>query len=127
MDRTHADLAASADALHPAVLRAIALTVEGARRHGRRVSVCGGLASDLTAAPLLIGLGVTRLSCTPAVIPAMKGLIRTLDIPSWVEIARTALSLDDAPSVRALARRLIPAAVADDPSAANNSAGERVP
>ena len=47
--------------------------------HGRRVAVCGGLASDLTAAPILIGLGVTELSASVAIVPELKALIRTLD------------------------------------------------
>jgi phosphocarrier protein FPr/phosphocarrier protein len=44
----------------------IDLTCRGAARHGRPIGVCGGLASDPAAAALLVGLGVTELSCTPA-------------------------------------------------------------
>lgn len=45
IDRGHAGLASKVDALHPAVLRMIALTVEGAHAHGKWVGVCGALAS----------------------------------------------------------------------------------
>src|SRR5206468_11565015 len=58
MDRGHPELAARLDALHPAVLRLIAKTAEAARAHRRPVAVCGGLASEPLAAPILIGLGV---------------------------------------------------------------------
>src|SRR6185436_5302029 len=62
MDRGHPKLAARVDALHPAVLRLIDLTVRGAREHGKWVGVCGGMAGDAQAIPILIGLGVDELS-----------------------------------------------------------------
>lgn len=57
MDRCHAGLADRIDALHPALLRLIAQTCAGAARHGRWVGVCGALASDPLATPVLVGLG----------------------------------------------------------------------
>src|SRR5262249_44541046 len=69
IDRGHAGLAPQLDGLHPAVLRLIAQTVAGAARHGRWVSVCGELAADPEAVPVLIGLGVTKLSLGPRAIP----------------------------------------------------------
>src|SRR6185437_5279926 len=79
-DRGNPGLAANFDALHPAVLRLIAATTEGASRHGRPVSVCGGLASDVTAAPILIGLGIRGLSAAAAQIPALKACIHKLTL-----------------------------------------------
>ena len=72
MDRGNAALAGAIDALHPAVLRLIKATVDGAKKHGKPVSVCGAAASDLDAAPILIGLGVSTLSAvsTAAAIPS---------------------------------------------------------
>ena len=78
MDRGNPLLAAEVDGLHPAVLRLIGQSAEGARAKDRPVSVCGGLASDLAAAPILIGLGVTSLSASSAIIPELKALVRTL-------------------------------------------------
>src|SRR6185437_6056417 len=80
MDRTDPLLAADVDGLHPAVLRLVRQTVEGARIHGRPVGVCGGLASDPSAAPILLGLGVTELSAAPAAVPELKAVIRTLTL-----------------------------------------------
>ncbi|EAU68529.1 phosphoenolpyruvate--protein phosphotransferase [Stigmatella aurantiaca] len=102
MDRGNAYLAPQLDSLHPGVLRLVAQTVEGARKHGRPVAVCGGIASDPQAAPLLIGLGVTELSATPAVIPGLKAFIRTLTLPQCQEAARQALELATGDEVRAL-------------------------
>ena len=102
MDRGHPELAARLDALHPAVLRLIAETVEAARVHERTVAVCGGLASDPVAVPILIGLGVHELSMVPAVIPQLKALIATLNVDDCVTLATNALERETAEAVRAL-------------------------
>ena len=103
MDRGNAQLAAQVDGLHPAVLRLIALAAGGAARHQRPLCVCGGLASDLAAVPILIGLGVNELSAMPAVVAELKGLIRTLTLPACRDLARQALDRASAAEVRALA------------------------
>lgn len=100
MDRGHPQLAAQLDALHPAVLRLIAAATQAAREHDRPVAVCGGLASDLTAVPILIGLGVTELSVVPALIPQIKALIGTLTLDRCKALAQTALRQESAAAVR---------------------------
>lgn len=102
MDRGHAELAARLDALHPAVLRLIARTVEAARIYGRPVAICGGLAADPVAIPVLIGLGVHELSMVPTAIPRMKALIATLRVDDCTTLARQALERETAEAVRAL-------------------------
>ena len=106
MDRGHAELAARLDALHPAVLRLMARTAEAAQAHERTVAVCGGLASDPVAAPILIGLGVHELSAVPAAIPGLKAFIRKLTLADCAAIARQALEQTSAEAVRALGLRL---------------------
>jgi len=107
MDRGHPELAARLDALHPAVLRLIAKTVEAAKVHGRTVAVCGGLASDPVAVPVLIGLGVHELSTVTAVIPQLKALIATLSVDDCTALARHALERETAEAVRALTLRTV--------------------
>ena len=102
MDRGHPELAARLDALHPAVLRLIGKTVEAARVFGRTVAICGGLASDPVAVPILIGLGVHELSMVPAAIPQLKTLIATLNIDDCTNLAKQALERETAEAVRAL-------------------------
>jgi phosphocarrier protein FPr/phosphocarrier protein len=115
MDRGNPQLAARLDALHPAVLRLIARAAEGARAHGRHAAVCGGLASEPLAAPLLVGLGVHELSAVPAVIPELKERIGGVSLAQCRALAHQALAADSAAAVRALlARALMPlAAVAE--------------
>ncbi|HEU4626558.1 MAG TPA: phosphoenolpyruvate--protein phosphotransferase [Steroidobacteraceae bacterium] len=102
IDRGNPALASRLDALHPAVLRLIAKTAEGARANCRDVAVCGGLASDPLAAPILIGLGVNELSAVPAVIPRIKALIGTLTLDACLALAQRALEQQTAADVRAL-------------------------
>ncbi|MGH8301715.1 MAG: phosphoenolpyruvate--protein phosphotransferase [Steroidobacteraceae bacterium] len=103
MDRGHPELAARLDALHPAVLRLIERTAAAAHARKRRVAVCGGLASDPAAAPILIGLGVHELSAVPSVIPQLKALIRRLTLDQCAKLARLALEQESAEAVRSLA------------------------
>ncbi len=105
MDRTDPELAGEIDSLHPAVLRLIRLTVEGAGRHGRPVALCGAVASEPMAAPILIGLGVTELSAAPAAVPELKALIRTLTLDACRDLAARACAQASAAEVRALELR----------------------
>ena len=102
MDRGNPLLASQVDGLHPAVLRMIAKAAEGGAGHGRMVAVCGGLASDLAAVPILIGLGVTELSATPAAIPEVKALVRSLSLAACRDLAERALQQASAAAVRGL-------------------------
>jgi phosphoenolpyruvate-protein phosphotransferase len=102
MDRTSPELAAQVDALHPAVLRLVREAAAGAARLGRPVAVCGGLASDLAAAPILLGLGVTELSAAPATIPELKAAISELTLAQCRDLAERALRQTSAAEVRAL-------------------------
>jgi phosphoenolpyruvate-protein phosphotransferase len=102
MDRTNPRLAPAVDALHPAVLRLIERTVAGAHARGRWVGVCGGLAGEPQAVPLLLGLGVNELSVAAPAIPAVKAQIRTLSMHECREKAALALGAADAAAVRAL-------------------------
>jgi phosphocarrier protein FPr/phosphocarrier protein len=103
MDRGNPEVAARIDALHPAVLRLIHQTCQGAARHGRWTGVCGGLASDVLAAPILIGLGVVELSTTVAVGPDVKARVRSLKLDDCQALAREALDRTSPQAVRALA------------------------
>lgn len=105
MDRGHAELAARIDGVHPAVLRLIGAVGEAAARQQRPVAVCGGLASDPAAVPLLLGLGVTELSAVPAAIPRIKSLVGALSLERCRELARQALAQVSAADVRVLLNR----------------------
>jgi phosphoenolpyruvate-protein phosphotransferase len=102
MDRTNPRLAPQVDALHPSVLRLIERTVAGARAHARWVGVCGALAGDLHAVPILVGLGVDELSADIPLVPAVKARVRSLSLAECRETARLALEAGDGAEVRAI-------------------------
>jgi phosphocarrier protein FPr len=102
MDRGHPKLAPQVDGLNPAVLRLIAHTVKGAEPLGRPVGVCGGIASDPVAIPILLGIGVSELSVSLPAIPTVKAQIRALRMDACRALAERALAAESAEEVRAL-------------------------
>jgi phosphocarrier protein FPr/phosphocarrier protein len=105
MDRGHAALAGRTDALHPAVLKLIALTANAGIEAGKTVAVCGGVAADRIAVPVLLGLGIRELSVVPAAIPAIKRQIRSVRIADCLALASRCLELGTAAEVRSLVAR----------------------
>ncbi|MEX3557409.1 MAG: phosphoenolpyruvate--protein phosphotransferase [Burkholderia sp.] len=102
IDREHPELARMAESLHPAVLRMIAQTVDGARQHRKWVGVCGGLAGEPLGAAILAGLGVDELSMSVRDIPAVKTRLRASRLDALRALARRALDGTDVDAVRAL-------------------------
>ncbi|ROL74446.1 phosphoenolpyruvate--protein phosphotransferase [Pseudomonas chlororaphis] len=100
MDRDHPRLASQADSFHPAVLRLIASTVKAAHAHGKWVGVCGALASETLAVPLLLGLGVDELSVSVPLIPAIKAGVREVELSQCQALAGRILGLESAEQVR---------------------------
>ena len=101
IDRGHPTLSGQADGLHPAVLRLIGMTVEAAHAHGKWVGVCGELAADALAVPMLVGLGVDELSVSARSIALVKARVRELDFATCQQLAKQALMLPGAHEVRA--------------------------
>lgn len=102
VDRQHPALARLADGLHPAVLRLIDATVKAAHKAGKWVGVCGELAADPQAVPLLLGLGVDELSVNMNAVPTVKAQVRTLSLPDAKQLALRALDCATASEVRQL-------------------------
>ncbi len=75
VDRTDERVAHLYQPLHPAILRLLRLVRRAAARAGVPLSVCGEMASDPSLLAVLIGLGLTEFSMTPAAIPAARHLV----------------------------------------------------
>ena len=101
-DRTNPRLRSLADALEPAVLRMIRQAVEAGRAAGIDVTLCGELAADPLATPLLVGLGLEEFSVSAPLIPALKQSIARCTLPEAEAIARQALAVDSSAAVRRL-------------------------
>jgi len=93
-----------ADALDPAVLKLIKMTVDAARKNNGWVGVCGALGDDPQALPNLIGLGVDELSVSIPVIPTVKARVRTITEKDCVNLAEQALKSANAAEVRSLVK-----------------------
>jgi phosphoenolpyruvate-protein phosphotransferase len=95
VDRTNAAVAALADPLNPAVLRLIHQVIQVAHAQGKWVGMCGELAGQPEAIPLLLGMGLDEFSMTASAVPAAKALIRTLSRSQAQRLAKHVLSLTE--------------------------------
>jgi multiphosphoryl transfer protein len=100
VDRGNPALERYRDALHPAVLRLIAMAVQSAERARIPLSVCGEMGGDPTSALALVGLGVTQLSMGAASLPAVRRAIRGVPAKRLREAAALALEDPSAAAVR---------------------------
>lgn len=99
VDRANRELARTYRPFHPAVLRLIERVVRAGRRAGISVSLCGELAADPLAVPVLVGLGLDELSMHPPALPVVRSLVRAISLADARRIARKALSLGSAKEV----------------------------
>jgi len=104
VDRTNQKISGLYDALHPAVLRLINNTVKSAHKKGKWTGICGELAGDPEAVPILIGLGLDELSVNPPSIPNVKKLIRSISYEEANQLAKKAIKMTSAKDVRNLVK-----------------------
>ena len=98
------------------MLKLIDASVRAATRAGIPVSVCGEVASNPLAVPLLVGLGIGELSGTPRSVPVVKEIVRALDSAEVAADARRALAAGTVAEVEAIAvDRLEAAGLLDHP------------
>ena len=100
VDRNNARVANLYDALHPAVLQALTIAVEAAHTANKTISICGEMASDPIAVPLLLAMGFDALSMNSAAIPRVKWVIRKLDLTCARQLLKEVLVLDNAHAIR---------------------------
>ncbi len=87
---------------HPSVLRMIKMVNAEARRHNKSVTICGEIASNPLFVPLLLGLGVDQLSCSPRYIPIVRRAIRQTTLLGAYELAQRVLQLNSTVEVSQL-------------------------
>jgi phosphotransferase system enzyme I (PtsI) len=105
VDRINEKVGYLAQPAHPAVLRFIKQTIDSAHARGIPAAMCGELAGEPAAAPLLLGLGLDEFSMTSSFIPQVKKIIRSVDYESCKALAESALSLTSYRQVQALLAR----------------------
>ncbi|MDO5618988.1 phosphoenolpyruvate--protein phosphotransferase [Kocuria sp.] len=102
MDRGHPKLAAQVDPCNPAVLTLIGQAAAALHAQGKWLGVCGGVASDPQAVPILVGLGVDELSCSIPAIPSVKAAVRAHSLEHCKELAAKAVTCSTPEEVRSL-------------------------
>jgi phosphotransferase system enzyme I (PtsP) len=102
VDRNNSNVAELYDDLHPAVLRALLQVVRGAAPRALEVSVCGEMAGNPLAVPLLLGMGVNYLSMGASALLPVKAVIRKFSYRDAQRLLERALLCESAASVRAL-------------------------
>ena len=100
-DRSNRKVSHLVNALNPAVLRMVAQTARAARKAGIWVGMCGELAGNPLAAPVLVGLGLDELSMSAPNIPGVKKAIRNCSIQQAEKMAQAVLNLETAQQVEA--------------------------
>ncbi|MFP4344462.1 MAG: phosphoenolpyruvate--protein phosphotransferase [Anaerolineales bacterium] len=109
-DRTNPDVAPMASGFQPAVLRLVRNVIHAAHAKGKWVGLCGELAGDPLAIPILLGLGLDEFSMNPPAIPLAKQIIRTLSLEETQALAEEALEQENPEAIKALVRERFPAA-----------------
>lgn len=93
VDRTNSKVAHLANPLNPAVLILIKMTIDSAHKEGKWVGLCGELAGEPLAAPILLGLGLDEFSMSPARVPVIKEVMRQLHQEDCQVLAEKVLAL----------------------------------
>ena len=116
VDRGNERVAHLYDPLHPAVLALIGRSVDAARRAEIPVSVCGEMATNPLAVPILIGLGINELSGTPSQVPLVKEIVRAIEYGKVSRDARRALAASTVDEVHRIgAERIRDSGLLDHP------------
>lgn len=76
----------------PVIIRTIKNIIDSGHKHKRWVGVCGEMASQPLAIPLLVGLGIDELSVIPSLLPEIKKIIRSLSLHDMQQVAEKALN-----------------------------------
>jgi len=93
VDRGNSKIAHLYQHLHPSIVRLLRLTAAAAHRRKIHLSVCGEMAGDLQAVPILVGLGIDEFSVSPNVIPEVKRAIRSVTFDECRALVRRVSNL----------------------------------
>ncbi|WP_019893024.1 phosphoenolpyruvate--protein phosphotransferase [Allobaculum stercoricanis] len=84
---------------NPAILRLVNMTIQGAHKNGKWVGMCGAMAGEPNAVPILLGLGLDEFSMSATQILKARKVVNGLSYEQMQEMAQKCLSLDTAQEV----------------------------
>jgi phosphoenolpyruvate-protein phosphotransferase len=106
-DRTNPKVSELSNAFFPAVLRLIRDVIKAAHAEGKWVGMCGELAGEPLAAPILLGLGLDEFSMNPPMVPLIKQILRGLDAGEMKSVAEQALNLESPKQIEDLVKEKV--------------------
>jgi phosphotransferase system enzyme I (PtsI) len=106
-DRLSADLADLTDPWQPALLLLVSLTAQAGHRAGKPVGVCGEAAADPLLSCVLVGLGITSLSCAASAVAGVGSRLATVDLATCRRAAEVALAAPGPHEARTAVRALL--------------------
>ncbi|MBL7092216.1 MAG: phosphoenolpyruvate--protein phosphotransferase [Candidatus Omnitrophica bacterium] len=104
VDRVNEKIAYLYEPAHPAVLRLIKNVIDSGHKENVWVGMCGEMASEPAFALLLLGLGLDEFSVSPAAVPGIKRVIRSVTLKQAKDMARKALTLTTGKEVEAFSK-----------------------
>ncbi|MAT72982.1 MAG: phosphoenolpyruvate--protein phosphotransferase [Planctomycetaceae bacterium] len=100
VDRSNKDVASLYTASDPSVLRLIQMSISAAKKADVPISMCGQMCGNPMYTMLLLGLGLRSMSVTPAAVPEIKRVCRSVSIKQCEKVAKRSLALDSARDVK---------------------------
>jgi phosphotransferase system enzyme I (PtsI) len=100
VDRANEKISYLYNHFHPALLQLIRKVIETGKRHKKMVSMCGEMAADPVAVPLLVGMGLENLSAAHYVVPEIKNVIRNIALRDCIRLYNKVQQLSTASEVQ---------------------------
>jgi len=107
-DRTNPKVAELSNAFFPAVLRLVRDVIRAAHAEGKWVGMCGELAGEPLAAPILLGLGLDEFSMSPPMVPLIKQILRNLKAAEMQPLSEKILQLETPQEVQDFVKKKVP-------------------
>lgn len=100
VDRNNARVANLFDSMHPAVLQALLQVVEASHQEGKHVSICGEMAGDPSAVPLLVAMGFDSLSMSAPSLTRIKWVIQQFTMKKATKLLQEVLHMESSVMIR---------------------------
>jgi len=107
VDRMNQKISHLYDPFHPAVLRLIKNVIDASHQAGKWTGMCGEMAGEVMAAPILLGMGLDEFSMSAMSIPHVKKIIRSMSYEEAQEMARQVLNMEDSEKIKIFCANII--------------------
>lgn len=107
VDRMNERISHLYEPLHPAVLRLVKNVIDASHKEGIWTGMCGEMAGDIDAIPILLGMGLDEFSMSATSIPQAKKIIRSLTYSDANKISQKAMQMKDPSKIRTMVRKIL--------------------